>query len=265
MDDLIQIAKDINTISKYLSKRDIESLTKTSLEKKYGILQADLLIVIGGIIPYGCDIAAKAFIKGIAKKLFLVGGEGHTTKVFRNEIHRECPDIITDNQMEAEIIRDYFKLKYQISKCFIEKKSTNCGENAKYTFELVKENGLEADSIILIQDATMQRRIDATFQKEWANQNCKLINYAPYIAEVYPEKGGLKFKNDTMWGMWTMEHYIELILGEIPRLMDDANGYGPKGKDYIIHVDIPKNVMEAFGRLKEHAFLQSEKVIHRLR
>ena len=39
-------------------------------------------------------------------------------------------------------------------------------------------------------------------------------------------------------------------MGEIPRLSDDENGYGPKGANYIVHVDIPENVMIAFEELK---------------
>lgn len=51
-------------------------------------------------------------------------------------------------------------------------------------------------------------------------------------------------------GMWTVERYVDLLMGEIPRLTDDLNGYGPKGKGYIAHVDIPKEVIPAFEELK---------------
>lgn len=40
-------------------------------------------------------------------------------------------------------------------------------------------------------------------------------------------------------------------LGEIPRLTDDAYGYGPNGKDFIAHVDVPKEVKDAFETLCE--------------
>ena len=39
-------------------------------------------------------------------------------------------------------------------------------------------------------------------------------------------------------------------MGEIPRLSDDIDGYGPKGTGYIAHVDIPEEVMTAFNHLK---------------
>ena len=47
-----------------------------------------------------------------------------------------------------------------------------------------------------------------------------------------------------------INRYVNLLMGEIPRLSDDANGYGPNGKNYIAHVDIPENVKIAFEELK---------------
>ena len=40
-------------------------------------------------------------------------------------------------------------------------------------------------------------------------------------------------------------------MGEIPRLLDTQNGYGPNGADYIAHVDIPKAVLDAFEALRQ--------------
>ncbi|MGN1179681.1 MAG: hypothetical protein ACI4SD_00600 [Suilimivivens sp.] len=39
-------------------------------------------------------------------------------------------------------------------------------------------------------------------------------------------------------------------MGEIPRLRDNEDGYGPKGKNYIAHVDIPVEVESAFEKLR---------------
>lgn len=51
--------------------------------------------------------------------------------------------------------------------------------------------------------------------------------------------------------MWDMNHYIRLLMGEIPRLRDDVHGYGPCGKNFIAHVDIPESVQSAFDRLQQ--------------
>lgn len=50
-------------------------------------------------------------------------------------------------------------------------------------------------------------------------------------------------------GVWSVDRYISLLLGEIPRLRDDPSGYGPKGKGFIDHVDIPIEVEEAHAWL----------------
>ena len=46
--------------------------------------------------------------------------------------------------------------------------------------------------------------------------------------------------------MWPVDRYLSLILGEVPRLRDDAKGYGPAGRDFIVHVDFPPSVEQAW-------------------
>jgi hypothetical protein len=48
---------------------------------------------------------------------------------------------------------------------------------------------------------------------------------------------------------WPFERWVALVLGEIPRLRDDSEGYGPKGKDYLAHVDVPEEIASAHARL----------------
>lgn len=50
-------------------------------------------------------------------------------------------------------------------------------------------------------------------------------------------------------GVWDVERYLSLLLGEIPRLRDD--GYGPAGKNFIDHVDIPASAEAAWDRLSQ--------------
>ena len=50
--------------------------------------------------------------------------------------------------------------------------------------------------------------------------------------------------------MWDVERYMTLLMGEIPRLTDGEGGYGPKGKGFIAHVDVPQSVREAFEQLR---------------
>ncbi len=76
------------------------------------------------------------------------------------------------------------------------------------------------------------------------------INYATYKVHVKEERGELLYEEE-VWGMWDMGRYITLLMGEIPRLTDNAEGYGPLGKDYLVHVEMPTKVLEAFEELKK--------------
>ena len=76
-----------------------------------------------------------------------------------------------------------------------------------------------------------------------------IINYATYCAKVLNQKDELVYEED-LHGMWPINRYANLLMGEIPRLSDDANGYGPNRNNYIAHVDIPENVKIAFEELK---------------
>ena len=45
------------------------------------------------------------------------------------------------------------------------------------------------------------------------------------------------------------------MLGELPRLRDDVNGYGPAGRDFIAHVTIPDEIEAAWQVLRNDIVL----------
>ena len=49
--------------------------------------------------------------------------------------------------------------------------------------------------------------------------------------------------------------YLALILGELPRLADNPQGYGPQGKGFIAHVDIPPYIAQAWQTLRDDRLL----------
>ncbi|STW14942.1 protein ydcF [Klebsiella pneumoniae subsp. rhinoscleromatis] len=40
-------------------------------------------------------------------------------------------------------------------------------------------------------------------------------------------------------GLWPVTRYLALLLGELPRLQDTPEGYGPRGKDFISPCHLP--------------------------
>lgn len=243
-----RVAECINILGEFCGKRDVPSLTADELRKSFNIEQADIMVLFGGSILCGGDVLADAMKNKIAKKYVIVGGAGHTTETLRIKMHAEFPDIETEGLSEAEMFESYLEYRYGLQADFLECHSTNCGNNITYLLDLLEREKVPFTSIILSQDATMQRRMEAGLRKYAADK--RIINFSTYKANVVAEKGELAYK-EKIWGMWDMDRYITLLMGEIPRLSDTPEGYGPKGKDYIAHVDIPQEVERAFLELKE--------------
>ena len=244
------ISEAINELGQFCGMRDVNCLDRVSLSEKYGICRADVFVLFGGSILAGGDVLAQAIKDQIAKVYVIVGGAGHTTETLRQIIHKEYPGIETDGLPEAEIFQRYLKEVYSCEADYLETKSTNCGNNITYLLDLLKENNIKYSSIVLCQDAMMQRRMDAGLRK-YAPDNLNIINYASYRASVTCGNNDNPVYSEFIHGMWSMERYVNLLMGEIPRLKDDENGYGPKGKSFIEHVDIPETVYAAFQMLKE--------------
>ena len=241
-------AENINVLGRFCGKRDVMELTQEQLYEKYGIRQADVMVLFGGSILCGGDVFAKAMQNGTAKKYVIVGGAGHTTESLREIVHKEFCEIETAGMPEAKVFDAYLEYRYGLHSDFLECNSTNCGNNITYLLELLKKQEIAFDSIILSQDATMQRRMEAGLRK-YIGSEVQIINYAAYEAEVVAEEEKIVYK-ETIFGMWEIERYISLLLGEIPRLSDEPSGYGPNGKNFIAHVDIPREVWEAFEALR---------------
>lgn len=94
----------------------------------------------------------------------------------------------------------------------------------------------------------MQCRMEAGLRKYITD--ILIINFSTYKANVIIKNSQLVYE-EYIKGMWDMNRYITLLMGEIPRLTDSTEGYGPNGKDYISHVDIPIEVKKAFAELKK--------------
>lgn len=243
-----KVAENINILAKFLGTRDIDALNQEELFKRYGIHQVDVMVLFGGSILEGGNVLVSGIKNFVAKKYIIVGGAGHTTDTLRQVVHLEYPDITTTDLSEAEIFQKYIKHVYGCKADYLETKSTNCGNNITYLLDLLKDNNISFKSIILSQDASMQRRMAAGLKK-YVKEGVTIINYATYCAKVLNQDEDFVFE-DNIHGMWSINRYVNLLMGEIPRLSDDANGYGPNGKNYIAHVDIPENVKIAFEELK---------------
>lgn len=246
----------INTMAGFFGKRDLDRLTPASLLKSYGIRQADVFVMFGASIPASYRLYAEAFRQKIAKHYVVTGGIGHTTAMLQRlmQAHPYFSDTDTSQMPEAEIMKAYLGHFFDTSGLLVENRSTNCGNNVTYTLDLLRDRQINWDSIIISQDATMQLRMHAGFLKYCPDKT--IINFAGYRNPVLDIGGTLGVKcplgyKETLWGMWDIERYVNLLLGEYARISDTKDGYGPNGKGYIAHIAIPEEVTEAYHILLE--------------
>ncbi|QOY60801.1 ElyC/SanA/YdcF family protein [Thermophilibacter immobilis] len=244
-----ETARNLNTLAAFTGMRDVASLDRCTLEAA-GVPdgQVDVAILTGGTIPSGADVMAEAMQAHVARTYALVGGTGHTTATFRARA-RELwePLDFSDDASEAEIFDAYLRTRHGLAADLLETRSTNSGENIAFLFKLLRARGLEPTSVLLIQDATLQRRLDATLRLQ--EPQVRVVNYAAYQTRLVVWGDATAFAPEPL-GMWEPERYRTLLMGEMSRLIDTPGGYGPLGANFIAHVDVPDRACQAFERLR---------------
>lgn len=93
----------------------------------------------------------------LAPRLLFSGGNGNFTENWQ--------------EAEADVFSRIAQQQYGVSESsiIVENKSTNSGENVRFSYELLKEMGLlsEIKKILLVTKTFVERRIYATFMAQW--------------------------------------------------------------------------------------------------
>ncbi|WP_063746034.1 YdcF family protein [Kribbella catacumbae] len=222
--------EELTLISTYLARRDVAEIG-----------EADLLVLMGSAVLESVEVAARAWQDGLVPRILISGGVGHSTRHLVTKVgEREL-------RPESQIFRDLLTREYGVPAAAIEieDRSTNCGQNAEFSRPFVDR----AQRIVLVQDPTMQRRTHASFVRSFRDlPGTELISFAPVIPWIGPYGVAATPGGPAIWGR---ERFASLVLGEIRRLRDDEHGYGPRGRDFIDHVDLPAVVLDAYGNLSE--------------
>ncbi|KAM5369331.1 hypothetical protein ACJZ2D_009050 [Fusarium nematophilum] len=221
--------------------------------------------------------------------LVLCGGIGHSTQlmheaVIRHPMYHQIAEQVR-GQPEARILQaigeKFFNLHvHDINQgplqeasedgllVLVEDASTSCALNAQNTRKVLEAHGVDSPlSIVVAQDPTMCRRTAAAFEQVYADKAERppvLASWPTFIPKVAAREG-MPVEEDSLLsslefampgldasikdGLWSMGRFTSLLVGEIPRMRDDENGYGPRGKGSIAHVDIPRDVEEAWKLL----------------
>jgi uncharacterized SAM-binding protein YcdF (DUF218 family) len=215
-------------IARYLARRD-------PIEQPI-----DRVVLMGSAVVESVEVAAEAH-RAYGAPILVSGGIGHSTGFLDEAVRRRGLDLATgrpESHVFGELLLRYGVPADQIA---IEDQSTNCGENAAFTRELIST----PQTLLLIQDPTMQRRTHACFERSFADlPGTRLISHAPVIPWIGPDHVSAGPGSPEIW---TRERFVSLLLGEIHRLSPD--GYGPHGHNFIDHITIPTEVLAAYNHL----------------
>jgi hypothetical protein len=210
--------------------------------------------------------------------LVLCGGIGHSTPLLRTAICTAYPSIsktVLEDLPEARIFEKAMRMGWpelcgRIDRgeigLLVEEQSTNCGANANLAVEVMFRNRISPERLIVVQDPTMMRRTIASFDKAYDSLKLQIpessfrpdiIPWSTFTPHLLFEKEEIKWditdfydRNVSLSELWTLDRFLGLIIGEISRLNDDEDGYGPKGKGFIGHINIPEEVLESWKRLR---------------
>jgi len=217
--------------------------------------RADVLVLCGSAVLAAIDIAATAFDDGLADRLLVSGGVGHSRPYLRRAVSQDprYGDVRTEARPESAIIGEILRRHHAVpdDAILIEHESTNCGENAEFSVALLALTPSRWQSVLLLQDPTMQRRTHECFRRSLRSAaGVRVVSYAPFVPTV-PDHDATNVHDEDGRAVWSMRRFAALLLGEMRRLYDDEHGYGPEGADFIDHVNIPGDVMDAYRRLAE--------------
>lgn len=193
--------------------------------------------------------AAQLYLDGHGRWLIFSGGSGKITAGL--PLFRDDPEAVVFARVAREMgVPD--------ESIIVESRSTNTGENVRFTHALLGERELlggygdgqhHDDSIwtfVLVQKPYMERRTYATFMKQWPG--------------IDSDKGGKRFEFTVTspplsFAEYPNEHNprdlaVNLMVGDLVRIQE----YPAKG--YQISQEIPEEVWEAGQRLIAAGFTQ---------
>ena len=268
VDNSMEVSKDVNLLATFHAHAEV---TLESLRTREPV---DCIVICASSVLSQASQLFHALESrpSLTRTLVLVGGIGHSTShiydaVARHPQYRTIHAQISglpEAQVLQAIVNHYFSLPDVEAggpRVLVEDQSTNCGANAVRTRKILDEAGLTSiKTCIVVQDPTMSLRTKASFEKAFEDlpilRRPHFLTCPIVVPEVHAVDGQLEYALDPVGesradDLWDMKRLCELVVGEVTRLKDDENGYGPKGKGFIGHVDVPMEVEAAANRIRE--------------
>lgn len=192
------------------------------LKLNHEIEKSDAILVLCSHDKRVAERAAQLFLDEWAPLLVFSGGLGSITRTFWTQPEAD--------QFAAIAIG----MGVPQEKILIENRSTNTGENFRFTRQLLAERGIDPRKFIVVQKPYMERRSFATFRTMWPEKD--VIVTSPQVAfDEYLDS----YTNKEL----SVNDVISIMVGDLQRI----KVYAEKG--FQIPQEIPPGVWSAFEEL----------------
>lgn len=184
--------------------------------------RAEVILVLCSHDTAVAERGAALYLEGWAPLLVFSGGLGGITKNLWSEPEAE---------LFAQVARG---LGVPGERILVETRSTNTGENVRFTRELLAGRGPEPQSLILVQKPYMERRAYATFKRYWPE---------PRIFVTSPQVSLEEYLRNYSNSALTEDDVVGIMVGDLQRV----RVYPDKG--FQIPQEIPADVWAAYEAL----------------
>jgi uncharacterized SAM-binding protein YcdF (DUF218 family) len=120
-----------------------------------------------------------------------------------------------------------------------ENKSSNTGENVRFTRQIIEAHGLEIQKFLLVQKPYMERRSYATFRKLWPEKD---------VIVTSPQTSFENYLRNYANSALTVADVISIMVGDLQRI----RLYPARG--FQIEQEVPADVVSAFDELVAAGF-----------
>lgn len=202
--------------------RDLAQVLWDYHQLRHELVPSDAILVLCSHDLRVAERGAELFLQRWAPLLIFSGGLGSITRALMT---------IPEADQFAEVAR---QMGVPPDRILIENKSTNTGENVRFTRALLEALGLAPGSFIVVQKPYMERRSYATFRKVWPE---------PQVKVTSPQVSMDEYLRGYTHGSLSAHDVISIMVGDLQRI----RLYADRG--FQIPQDIPDDVWAAYEEL----------------
>lgn len=189
------------------------------------IEKSDAILGLGSSEKRVAERSSQLLLDGYSDLLVFSGGYGKITQ------H-------SNNSPEAEVFKNIaLNMNVPTEKILTEDKSSNTGENIRFTEKLLNDEGIKIKSLIVVTKPYMERRAYATLKKQWSDSNIQLIVTSPQLSY-----------EDMFTDPQSKEQFINIMVGDLQRIKVFPS------LGFQIEQDIPDSIWQSFNALVDAGF-----------